>query len=125
MDTQDLKNIVTEISNLKNRGIVLSKDLNTETIILEFNRINDKLRHGYYVLPKMYSLIKRLQKSINSSLYGNDINSFIQLFSIVESVRQKLSQEYEMKSEIAAKVKNIKQIINEEKRIDPTHGTHA
>ena len=55
----------------------------------------------------MYSLIKRIQKAINASLYGNDINVFVRLFSIVESIRQKLGKQYEVRSEIAAKVRSI------------------
>ena len=103
---------------MKNRGIVLSENLNTERIMSEFNHINYQLKHGRYVLPKMYSLIKRIQKSNNASLYGNDINLFIQLFSIVEAIRQKLGQQYQIRSEINSKVRNIKQLI-EESHIDP------
>ena len=114
MDNQDLHLIISEISNLKNRGIKLSEDLNTDFITSEFSRIDSKLKHGYYVLHKMYSLIKKIQSSLNSSLFGNDINEFIQLFSIVESIRRKLGNEYNRRAEIALKVKNIKQIINED-----------
>ena len=87
MDIQDVNNIIAEISNLENRGIVLSKNLDTERIMSEFEHIDNQLKHGRYILPKMYSLIKRIQKSINASLY-NDINLFIQLFSIVEAIRR-------------------------------------
>ena len=116
MDNHDLHLIISEISNLKNRGIKLHEGLSIDLITSEFSRIEAKLKHGYYVLPKMYSLIKKIQSSVNLSLLGNDINEFIQLFSIVESVRRKLSDEYNRKSEIALKVKNIKQIINEDSR---------
>ena len=78
----------------------------------EFEHIDNQLKHGRYVLPKMYSLIKRIQKSANASLYNNDINLFVQLFSVVEAVRKKISQEYEIRSEIASKVRNIKQLID-------------
>ena len=118
MDIQDINNIITEISNLKNRGIVLSEFLDTERILSEFDHINNQLKHGRYVLPKMYSLIKRIQKSINASLYNNDINLFIQLFSIVEAIRKKLGQQYQVRSEISLKVRNIKRLI-EESNIDP------
>ena len=63
-----MNNIVTEISNLKNQGIALSEFLDAERILSEFDHINTQLKHGRYVLPKMYSLIKRIQKSVNSSL---------------------------------------------------------
>ena len=111
MDNHDLHLIISEISNLKNRGIKLSEDLNIDLITSEFSRIEDKLNHGYYILPKMYSLIKKIQASVNSSLFGNDINEFIQLFSIVESIRRKLGDEYNRKSEINFKVKNIYKLL--------------
>ena len=38
MDIQDINNIIAEISNLKNRGIVLSEFLDTE-----FEHINNQL----------------------------------------------------------------------------------
>ena len=116
MDNQDLHLIISEISNLKHRGIKLSEDLNEDFITSEFSRIEDKSKHGYYILPKMYSLIKKIQTSVNSSLLGNDINDFIQLYSIVESVRKKLSIDYNKRNEINLKVKTIKQIINEDSK---------
>ena len=111
--SDDINNIITEIENLKNQGISLSKDLDTEVISSEFNRINMKEREGYYTLPKMYSFYKRIQKSINLSLYNNDIDPFVKLYGIVESIRKKLGKEYEIRSEIATKVRNIKQICND------------
>ena len=111
MDIEDINAIIAEISNLKNFGIVLSENLDTERIMSEFEHIDNQLKHGCYVLRKMYSLIKRIQKSINASLYDNDINLFIHLFSTVEAVRKKLGQEYQKRSEIAYKVSNIKQLI--------------
>ena len=120
MDVQDINRIIVEITNLKNQGIVLSENLNTERIMSEFEHIDNQLKHGRYVLPKMYSLIKRIQKSINASLYNNDINLFIQLFSIVEAIRKKLGQQYEVRSEISSKVRSIKRLI-EESNIDDTH----
>ena len=112
MDISDINSIISEISNLKNLGIVLSKDLDSDRIINEFNHINDQLEHGRYVLPKMYSLIKRIQKAINASLHNNDINLFIKLFSDAEAIRNKLGQQYQIRTEINSKVKNIKQLIN-------------
>ena len=53
--------------------------------------------------PKMYALVKRIQKYINDSLYNNDVNVFIQLFSTVETIRQKLSQEYQKRHKITPK----------------------
>ena len=111
MDISDINNIISEISNLKNLGIVLSKDLDSDRIISEFNHINDQLEHGRYVLPKMYSLIKRIQKAINASLHNNDINLFIKLFSDAEAIRHKLGQQYQIRTEINSKLKNIKQLI--------------
>ena len=67
MDIQDLNNIIAEISNLKNRGIVLSEILDTERIMSEFENINNQFKHGRYVLSKMYSLIKK-NKKINYRL---------------------------------------------------------
>ena len=115
MDIQYINNIIIEISNLKNQGVVLSENLDRERIITEFEVINDQSKQGRYVLPKMYSLIKRIQKHINASLYNNDVNLFIQLFSTVETIRQKLSQQYEVRSEISSKIPDIKRLINEKK----------
>ena len=112
--SDDVNNIIAEIENLKNQGVSLSKDLDAELIISEFNRINMKEGEGYYTLPKMYSFYKRIQKSIDLSLYNNDIDPFVKLYGIVESIIKKLSKEYEIRSEIATKVRNIKQICNEE-----------
>ena len=111
--TDDINSIIAEIENLKNQGISLSKDLDADLIISEFNRINMREREGYYTLPKMYSMIKRIQKSIDSSLYNNDIDPFVKLYGIVESIRKKLGKEYEIRSEIATKVRNIKQICSD------------
>ena len=101
---------------MKNHGIVLSENLDCERIMSEFEHIEEQSRRGRYVLPKKYSLIKRIQKSINACLYNNDINAFVTLFSTVEAVRKKLGEEYQKRSEIASKVRNIKKLINE----DPT-----
>ena len=90
----------------------------------EFNHIIDQLSHGRYVLPKMYSLIKKIQKAINASLYNNDINLFIQLFSNAEAIRQKLGQQYQIKSEINTKVRSIRRQI-EESPIEPPCGNDS
>ena len=114
MNHEDVKVIIAEISNLKNLGISLSENLNCERIMSEFEHIEEQSRQNRYVLPKMYSLIKRIQKSINASLYNNDINAFVTLFSTVEAVRKKLGEEYQKRSDIASKVRNIKALINED-----------
>ena len=113
MDIQDINSLISEISNLKNLGIVLSKDLDCDRIITEFNHIDNQILHGRYVLPKMYSLIKRIQKAINASLYNNDINLFIKLFSDAEAIRQKLGQQYQIRTEINSKVRSIRRQIEE------------
>ncbi len=79
MDIQDMSNIIFEISNLKKQGIILSDFLDTERLLSEFNHINEQQKHGRYVLPRLYSLIKRIQKAVNASLYKNDINLYIYL----------------------------------------------
>jgi len=63
MDIEDIKNIITEISNLRNQGFVLSEILDSDKILYKFDQINIQLKHGRYVLPKMYSLIKKNPKS--------------------------------------------------------------
>ncbi len=113
MDIEDMNNIVNEILNLINQGIILSEFLDTERLLSEFDQINIQLKHGRYVLPKLYSLIKRIQKAVNASLYRNDINLLINLFSIVEGIRKKLGEQYQVRSEISSKVKNIKRLIDE------------
>ena len=113
MDIQFINNIISEITNLKNLGIVLSKDLDCDRIMNEFNQINEQSAHGRYVLPKMYSLIKRIQKAINSSLYNNDVTLFIQLFKEAELVRIKLGEQYQIRAEINSKVRSIRSQIKE------------
>ena len=113
MEIEDIKSIITEISNLRSQGIVLSEFLDPDRILYEFDQINIQMKHGRYVLPKMYSLIKRIQKAVNSSLYGNNINSFIRLFSIVEAIRKKLGVQYQVRAEISMKVKSIRRLIDE------------
>ena len=111
MNLQDMSSIIFEISSLKNRGIVLSDFLDTERLLSEFNHISDQQKHGRYVLPKLYSLIKRIQKAVNASLYNNDINLFVHLFSTVEAVRKKLGDQYQIRTEVASKVRDIKRLI--------------
>ena len=113
MEIEDIKSIITEISNLRSQGIVLSEFLDPDRILYEFDQINIQMKHGRYVLPKMYSLIKRIQKAVNASLYNNNINSFIRLFSIVEAIRKKLGAQYQVRAEISMKVKSIRRLIDE------------
>lgn len=56
----------------------------------------------------MYSLFKRIQKHINNSLYGNDVNLFIRLYSTVEAIRQRLGLEYQRRSEVISKVRDLR-----------------
>lgn len=56
----------------------------------------------------MYSLVKRIQKHINNSLYGNDVNLFIRLYSTVEAIRQRLGLEYQRRSEVISKVRDLR-----------------
>ena len=116
MQIEDISSIITEISNLRGQGIILSDFLDGDRILHEFNQINLQMKHGRYVLPKMYSLIKRIQKAVNASLYNNSINSFVRLFSIVESIRKKLGSEYQIRAEISMKVKSIKRLIDESEK---------
>lgn len=113
MEYQDIQSIIAEISILKNQGIVLSDFLSEDRLLNEFEQINIQLKHGRYVLPKMYSLIKRIQNAVKVSLYNNDINLFIRLFSVVEAVRKKLGEQYQVRAEIASKVKSIRRLIDE------------
>lgn len=117
MEIQDINNIITEISKLKNQGIVLSDKLNSEEIMSEYMNIEYQLSRGRYVLGKMYALVKKIQKHTNASLYGNDANKFKALFSTVEAVRHKLSQEYEKRAEIMSKVRDLRKNLNEENPI--------
>ncbi len=112
MQIEDISSIITEISNLRSQGIVLSEFLDPDRILHEFDQVNIQIKHGRYVLPKLYSLTKRIQKAVNASLYGNNINSFIRLFSVVETVRKKLGEQYQIRAEIASKVKSIKRLID-------------
>ena len=70
----------------------------------------------------MYALVKRIQKYINDSLYNNDVNVFIRLFSTLETIRQKLGQQYQIRAEIISNDRDIKRILNEETHRDP-HAT--
>ena len=73
---------------MKNQGIVLSSKLDFERIISDFAIIEDQSRKGRYTLPCMYALVKRIQNWVNESLYNNDVNAFIELFTIVEAIRR-------------------------------------
>jgi hypothetical protein len=117
MQIEDVSSIITEISNLRGQGIILNDFLDGDRILHEFNQISLQMKHGRYVLPKMYSLIKRIQKAVNSSLYNNSVNSFVRLFSIVESIRKKVGKEYQIRAEISMKVKSIKRLIDESESI--------
>jgi len=117
MQIEDISSIITEISNLRGQGIILNDFLDGDRILHEFNQINLQMKHGRYVLPKMYSLIKRIQKAVNASLYNNSINSFVRLFSIVESIRKKIGEQYQIRAEISMKVKSIKRLIDESESI--------
>ena len=44
---------------------------------------------------------------------NNDINLFIQFFSSAEAIRQKLGQQYQIRSEINYKVRSIRRQIEE------------
>jgi len=117
MQIEDVSSIITEISNLKGQGVALNDFLDGDRILHEFNQISLQMKHGRYVLPKMYSLIKRIQKAVTASLYNNSINSFVRLFSIVESTRKKVGAEYQIRAEISMKVKSIKRLIDESESI--------
>ena len=117
MQIEDVSSIITEISNLRSQGIILNDFLDGDRILHEFNQISLQMKHGRYVLPKMYSLIKRIQKAVTASLYNNSINSFVRLFSIVESTRKKVGAEYQIRAEISMKVKSIKRLIDESESI--------
>jgi len=117
MQIEDISSIITEISNLRSQGVILNDFLDGDRILHEFNQIALQMKHGRYVLPKMYSLIKRIQKAVNASLYCNNINSFVRLFSIVESTRKKVGAQYQIRAEISMKVKSIKRLIDESESI--------
>ena len=70
----------------------------------------------------MHSMVKRIQKYINASLYNNGVNVCIPLFSFVETIRHKLGQQYQMRAEIVSKIRDIKRLLNEESHRDP-HAT--
>ena len=110
MNTKDIENIITEISKLKSQGIVLSNKLQPELILSEFEVIEQQQSRGRNVLPRCYSFIKQLQYATNESLYNNDINLFIGLFTTVETIRKKLGFLYEKRKEILTKVRSIRQI---------------
>ena len=77
----------------------------------EYENIAYQLSRGLYVLPKIYALVKKIQKHINESLYGNNVNEFIQLFSAVEAIRQRLGVEYQKRAEITSKVDDLRKKI--------------
>ena len=52
MYIQDIHNIISEISNLKNQGVVLSENLDRERIIKEFEVIDDQLKKVVTFYPK-------------------------------------------------------------------------
>jgi len=52
MEIEDIRSIITEITNLRGQGILLSDFLNGDRILHEFDEITLQMKHGRYVLPK-------------------------------------------------------------------------
>ena len=65
MNIQDVNNIIAEISNLKNQGIVLSPNLDCERILSDYENFEDQSRKGRYTLLRKYALVKRIQNYVN------------------------------------------------------------
>ena len=97
MDIQDINNIIVEISNLKNKELYYLQILTAKELYQTMKTLRTNKKKSRYTLPRMYALVKRIQNWVNQSLYGNDVNAFIQLFSTVETIRQKLSQKYQIR----------------------------
>ena len=98
---------------MKNQGIVLTDKLDVENILSQYELIDQQSRKGRYTLPRSYAFIKRLQHAVNENLYNNDVNVFIGLYTIVESIRKRLGSAFEVQREICQQVKHIKKIIEE------------
>ena len=87
MNPENIKSIIDEISNLK-KQVQLSTKLNPETILSNFETIHEYSKMGRGTLSKEYMLIKQIQRAVNDSLYNNNIDVFIPLFTIVETNRK-------------------------------------
>ena len=85
--------------------------MNLETILSNLEIIHEHSKMGRDTLSKEYTLIKIIQRAVNESLYNNDIDVFIPLFIIVETIRKKLGNQYEIRRQISSKVRNIRAII--------------
>ena len=91
MTFEDINKIISEISNLKNQGVRLTEQLDCEKIINDFEDILESTRQNKYTLPRRYTFVKQIQSAIYDSLvYDDDINKFVPLFTIVETVRKNL-----------------------------------
>jgi len=112
MNPENINIIIDEISNLKKQQVQLSTKLNSETILSNFETIHEYSKMGRDTLSKEYMLIKQIQRAVNDSLYNNNIEVFVPLFTIVETIRKKLGDQYEMQRQINVKVRNIKAIID-------------
>jgi hypothetical protein len=113
ISAEDIKNIIDEISKLKNQGIVLTDKLDVENILSQYELIDQQSKKGRYTLPRSYAFIKRLQYAIHENLYNKDVKVFIELYTIVETIRKRLGHAFEVQREIYQQVKHIKKIIEE------------
>ena len=102
MNPEDINRIIDEISTLKKQEVQLSTKLNPETILSNFKIIHEHSKMGRDTLSKEYMLIKLIQRAVNDSLY------------IVERIRKKLGDQYEVRRQINSKVRNIRAIIENE-----------
>ena len=113
MTIEDVDNIIAEISKLNHQGIQLCTKLYCEKIRDDFEEILEHTRQNRYVLPKKYAFVKRLQNAIYESFANNDINKFVPLFTIVETVRKSLGLEYELRRETKSEIRSIQNIIRQ------------
>jgi hypothetical protein len=113
ISVDDIKNITDEISKLKNQGVVLNDKLDVENIVSQYELIDQQSKKGRNTLPRSYAFIKRLQYAIHQNLYNQDVKVFIELYTVVETIRRRLGNAFEVRKEIYQQVKNIKKIIGE------------
>ena len=115
MNVEDINKILTEISKLQKQGITLSDRLNNQKILSDYEIIAEQSVRGSFTLAREYVLVKKIQRGINGSLYSNDVSVFIDFFyKIVTKLQRKLEELYERRREISEKLKNIRQIIEQQ-----------
>ena len=91
MNSENINEVITEISNLNNQRNQLSDKLVCGKILSNFLYMKDNIQRNKYTLIKSYDFIKQIQHEMYDSLYENDVNNFVPLFTVMEKLEKSWS----------------------------------